>query len=166
MLYVLIVISHDRRVIKHFAITSHPTSAWVAQQLREATPFGNQPEYLIHDNDRIFVSKDLQGFLTNTKIKSMRTGFHSPWQNGICERTVGILRRELFDHIIPMNEKHLKYLLCSYIHNYYNPHRTHQSIGRQTPFPSERPTKTSIAETNLISEPVLGGLYHNYRKAA
>ena len=60
VLYVLIVISHDRRVIKHFAITSHPTSAWVAQQLREATPFGNQPEYLIHDNDRIFVSKELQ----------------------------------------------------------------------------------------------------------
>ena len=166
VLYVLIVISHDRRVIKHFAITSHPTSAWVAQQLREATPFGNQPEYLIHDNDRIFVSKELQAFLTNTEIKSIRTGFHSPWQNGICERTVGILRRELLDHIIPMNEKHLEYLLRTYIYDYYNPHRTHQGIGRQTPFPSERPPETSIAKTNLISNPVLGGLYHNYRKAA
>ena len=166
VLYVLIVICHDRRVIKHFAITSHPTSAWVAQQLREATPFGNQPEYLIHDNDRIFVSKELQTFLANTKIKSMRTGFHSPWQNGICERTVSILRRELLDHIIPMNEKHLECLIRGYIHDYYNPNRTHQAINRQTPLPSSKPAETSIAETNLISKPVLGGLYHNYRKAA
>jgi putative transposase len=166
VLYVLIVISHDHRVIKHFAITPHPTSAWVAQQLREATPFGMQPEYLIHDNDRIFVSKELQLFLANTKIRSVRTGFHSPWQNGICERTVGILRRELLDHIIPMNEKHLECLLKEYIDHYYNPQRTHQGIGRQAPLPSVRPAETSIAKTALISEPVLGGLYHNYRKAA
>ena len=74
--------------------------------------------------------------------------------------------RELLDHIIPMNQKHLECLLKEYIDHYYNPHRTHQGIRRQTPFPSERPTKTSIAEPNLISKPVLGGLYHNYRKAA
>ena len=88
VLYVLVIISHDRKAIQHVAVTTHPTSAWVVQQIREATPFGMQPEYLIHDNDRIFVSKELQTFLTNTKIKSIRTGFHSPWQNGICERTV------------------------------------------------------------------------------
>ena len=166
VLYVLIIISHDRRVIKHFAITSHPTSAWVAQQLREATPFGNQPEYLIHDNDRIFVSKELQTFLTSSKITSVRTGFHSPWQNGICERTVGVLRRELLDHVIPVNEKHLEFLLHSYIYDYYNPNRTHQGIGRQTPVSSSKLEKTSINDTSLISEPVLGGLYHNYYKAA
>jgi putative transposase len=160
------IISHDRRVIQHVAVTTHPTSAWVAQQLREATPFGNQPEYLIHDNDRIFVSQELQLFLANTKIKSVRTGFHSPWQNGICERTVGILRRELLDHVIPMNEKHLEYLLHGFIHDYYNPSRTHQGIGRQTPLSSVKPGETPIGKTSLISEPVLGGLYHNYRKAA
>jgi putative transposase len=166
VLYVLVIVSHDRRVIKHFAITSHPTSAWVVQQLREATPFGNQPEYLIHDNDRIFVSQELQLFLANTKIKSVRTGFHSPWQNGICERTVGILRWELLDHVIPMNEKHLEYLLHGFIHDYYNPSRTHQGIGRQTPLPSIKRTKTFINKTSLISEPILGGLYHNYHKVA
>ncbi|HBF36113.1 MAG TPA: integrase [Firmicutes bacterium] len=166
VLYVLMIVSHDRRVIKHFAITSHPTSAWVAQQLRETTSFGMQPEYLIHDNDSIFVSNDLQAFLANTKIRSVRTGFHSPWQNGICERTVGILRRELLDHIIPMNEKHLEYLLKKYIDHYYNPHRTHQGIGRQTPLSSVKRTKTLINKTSLISEPILGGLYHNYHKVA
>ncbi len=138
----------------------------VAQQLREATSFGNQPEYLNHDNDRIFVSKDLQTFLAGSKITSIHTGFHSPWQNGICERTVGILRRELLDHIIPMNQKHLECLIRGYIHDYYNPNRTHQAINRQIPLPSSKPVETSIAETNLIFKPFLGGLYHNYRKAA
>ena len=109
VLYVFVIISHDRRAIKHFAITSHPTSAWVAQQLREATPFGIQPKYLIHDNDKSFVSKDLQEFLVKAKIKSVRTGYRSPWQNGVCERTVGIIRRELLDHIIPLNEQHLTF---------------------------------------------------------
>ena len=166
VLYVIVIISHERRVIKHFAITNHPTSAWVAQQLREATPFGLQPKYLIHDNDTIFVSKDLQEFLANSKIKSVKTGYRSPWQNGICERAVGILRRELLDHIIPFNENHLEYLLREYIFSYYNPTRTHQGIERQTPLISEKPAKTSIAETSLTSDTLLGGLYHNYRKVA
>jgi putative transposase len=88
-----------------------------------------QPEYLVHDNDRIFVSKDLQAFLAKLKIKSVKTGYHCPWQNGVCERAVGILRRELLDHIVPFNEKHLEYLLKEYIDGYYNPCRTHQGIG-------------------------------------
>ena len=138
----------------------------VLQQLREATPFGMQPKYLIHDNDNIFASKDLQKFLANSKITSVRTSYRSPWQNGICERTVGILRRELLDHIIPFNEGHLGSLLGEYIDGYYNPSRTHQGIERQTPIISEDSVKTAIAETSLISEPILSGLYHNYRKAA
>jgi putative transposase len=166
VLYVLVIINHDRRVIEHVAITAHPTSAWVAQQLREATPYGIQPKYLIHDNDRIFVSKDLLAFLTNSKIKSVKTGYHSPWQNGICERAIGILRRELLDHIIPFDEKHLDRLLKEYIDHYYNPHRTHQGIGRQTPILSEEPPETLVFETGLTSKPILGGLYHTYRKAA
>jgi putative transposase len=166
VLYVLVIISHDRRMIKHVAITQHLSSAWMAQQLREATPYGMQPKYLIHDNDRIFVRKDLQAFLTNSKIKSVKTGYHSSWQNGICERAIGILRRELLDHIISFDEKHLDCLLKEYIHNYYNPSRTHQGIRRQTPLPSSKPTKALITNTSLASVPVLGGLYHNYRKAS
>ena len=63
VLYVLIIISHDRRKIVHFAVTSNPSSAWVAQQIREATPFGKAPKYLLHDNDNIFTSKLLQNFI-------------------------------------------------------------------------------------------------------
>ncbi len=166
MLYVFVIISHERREIKHFAVTGHPTSAWVAQQLKEATPYGMQPEYLIPDNDSIFVSKEFQEFLANTKIQSVRTGYRSPWQNGICERTIGILRRELLDHIIPFNEKHLEYLLKEYVNRYYNPSRTHQGIGRETPVLSVKSMETAIDATSLVAEPVLGGLYHNYRKTA
>ena len=165
-LYVLLILSHDRRKIEHVAVTAHPTSAWVAHQIREATPFGTNPEYLLHDNDGIFTAKDFQEFLANSKIQSLRTSFHSPWQNGICERAVGILRRELLDHIIPLNEKHLENLLREYIEKYYNPVRTHQGINCQTPILSEKPPETLVADTVLQSEPILGGLYHCYRKAA
>lgn len=164
VLYVLIIISHDRRKIEHFAVTTNPSSAWVAQQLKEATPFGYQPKYLIHDNDSSFVSKNLQEFLANSGIKSVRTTFRSPWQNGICERTVGILRRELLDHVIPFNEAHLYRLLREYVLGYYNPVRTHQGVNRQSPLPFEKPPDSSIAGSVLTSEPILGGLYHRYRK--
>jgi transposase InsO family protein len=125
-LYVFLMISHDRRRIEHFAVTANPSSAWIAQQIREATPYGQTPQYLIHDNDSIFTAGLLQKFLSNTNIKAKRTGFHAPWQNGVCERTVGILRQELLNHVIPLNEKHLERLLREYIDGYYNPARTHQ----------------------------------------
>jgi len=164
--YVLLIVSHDRRKIEHVAVTANPTSAWVVHQIREATPFGSNPDYLLHDNDSIFTSKDFQEFLANSKIKSLRASFRSPWQNGICERTIGILRRELLDHIIPLNEKHLEYLLREYIGKYYNPARPHQGINCQTPILSVKQPETSIADTVLVSEPILSGLYYNYRKAA
>jgi transposase InsO family protein len=119
ILYVLVIISHDRRKIEHFAVTSNPSSAWVAQQIREATPYGSAPKYLVHDNDAIFISAYFQQFLKNTNIKSKKTGYHCPWQNGICERVGGILRRELLDYIIPLNERHLESLLSIYINRYY-----------------------------------------------
>ena len=166
VLYVFILISHDRRRIEHFAVTTNPSSAWVAQQIREATPFGEIPKYLIHDNDSIFTSRELQNFLTNTNIKSKKTGFKCPWQNGVCERTVGILRQELLNHIIPINEKHLKYLLKEYIGKYYNYVRTHQGVECQTPIISEKLPKTTAAKTVLKSKPILHGLYHGYQKIA
>jgi putative transposase len=166
VLYVFLIVSHDRRKIEHFTVTANPSSAWVAQQIREATPYGETPEYLIHDNDSIFTARLLQQFLENTNIKAKRTGFHSPWQNGICERTVGILRQELLNHVIPLNKKHLERLLREYIEGYYNTARTHQGINCQTPILSAEPVKTVVADTVLTGEPILNGLYHRYKKVA
>jgi hypothetical protein len=80
VLYVFIIISHDRRKIEHFAVTSNPTSAWVARQIRDATPYGIVPEYMIHDNDTILTSDLLQKFFINSNIKVKKTSVRSPWQ--------------------------------------------------------------------------------------
>jgi transposase InsO family protein len=98
VLYVLVIIRHDRIVIQHVAVTMHPTADWVVQQLREATPFGEQPKYVIHDKDAVLRSQAVQDFLSNASIKSVRTGFKRPQQNGVAERVNGTLRRELLDH--------------------------------------------------------------------
>jgi transposase InsO family protein len=166
VLYVFIIVSHARRRIEHFGVTTNPTAAWVKQQVRNATPFGKQPKYLLHDNDSIFTAGCLQAFLSNANIKSVRTAYCSPWQNGICERTVGIIRQEVLNHIIPLDENHLHSILHRYIDGYYNSHRTHQGIGCRTPDIKPRPPKTTIAETKLVSTELLGGLYHTYEKVA
>jgi len=164
-LYVFLMIHHGRREIKHFAVTDHPTAAWVTQQVRNATSFGDQPEYLLHDNDPAFKDQGFQQFLSHSNIKSKSITPYSPWQNGICERLVGIVRRDLLDHVIPMNQRHLERLLAEYV-KYYNNVRTHQALGGETPVESPRPPLTLVKDTKLKAKPILGGLYHEYQKAA
>jgi transposase InsO family protein len=163
VLHVLFIISHDRRKIEHFAVTENPCAKWVTQQMRNCTPFGKQPLYLIHDNDPILTSMNFQGFLSSSNIKSKRIMPRCPWQNGICERLIGIVRRELLDHVIPLNERHLNCLLAEYV-EYYNNVRTHQSISCQTPVKSIQSPKTKAKDTVLRAKPILGGLYHSYEK--
>lgn len=163
-LYVLIIIHHGTRQIIHYAITANPDSTWVIQQLRNATPFGVGPKYLVHDNDPVFVSRDVQRFLSSSAIKSKRISVNSPWQNPYAERMIGILRQELLNHVIPLNAPHLDWLLREYIENYYNPHRTHQGLGGQTPIPTPEYPLTDVSDTKLIATPVLNGLYHTYDK--
>lgn len=166
VLYVFVIVNHDRRTIKHIGVTANPTSFWIAQQLRNAFPFGVHPRYMVHDNDSVFISEKVKGFLVSSGIKPVRTSYRSPWQNGICERTIGILRRKLLDHIIPLDEEHLYKILTEYVEKYYNPVRTHQGVGRKTPIPSEFPNPPPKYFSEFDSEPILGGLYHKYKKAA
>jgi len=165
VLYVLLIISHDRRKIEHFAVTEHPTAKWLSQQIRNATPLGHQPRYLIHDNGQPFKDKLFQRFLADCGIKSKCITPYSPWQNGICERLVGIVRRELFDQIIPLNQRHLECLLTEYVY-YYNHVRTHQALDGETPVQTAPLPKTLTRDTVLEARPILGGLYHEYRKVA
>ena len=165
LVYVLLIINHHRRKIEHFAVTSTPSAEWVKQQLKNATPFNKKTKYLIHDNDKMFRAESFQLFLKSANIISKRTTIHSPWQNGICERLVGIVKQDLLNHIIPLNEKHLHKLLYEYVNEYYNFNRTHQGINCETPIRKKPPIKSFIKDTKLISSPVLGGLYHNYTKS-
>ena len=94
------------------------------------------------------------------------TAYRSPWQNGICERAIGTLKRELVDHVIPLNDKHLQKLLREYVNEYYNTHRTHQGINCETPDKTKTYQPTLIKNTKLVAKPILGGLYTVYDKVA
>lgn len=127
---------------------------------------GIQPKYLIRDNDSIY-GGSVPTFLRNCNIEEVRTAYHSPWQNPFAERVIGILRRELLDHIIPLNECHLHRLLREYIDKYYHPVRTHSSLDHKPPLYDVSVKKSQLSPDDpLESEPILGGLYHSYRAKA
>ena len=128
VLYCFFVISHDRRRILHYSVTQHPGSAWVTQQLREAFPYDSAPEYLIFDRATNF-SEEVVSAIKSFGIKPKRTSFRSPWQNGIAERWVGNCRRDLLDHVIVLNERHLQRLMNEYVH-YYHEDRTHLALEK------------------------------------
>src|SRR5215470_13809630 len=114
VLYGFFVISHDRRRILHCNVTKHPTSMWIVQQLREAFPFDSARKFLIFDRDAKY-GMEIPAAVRSLRMRPVRTSFESPWQNGIAERWVGSCRRDLLDHVIAFNERHLKRLLCEYI---------------------------------------------------
>src|SRR5216683_1330607 len=131
VLYCFFVIRHDRRRILHFNITKHPTSSWIIQQLGEAFPFGAAPRFLIRDRDAKYGTK-VPAAIRSRKINAVLTSLESPWQNGVAERWVGSCRRELLDHVIALNERHLKRLLSEYV-SYHHEDRTHLGLNKETP---------------------------------
>lgn len=163
VLYCFFVIAHDRRRILHFNVTRHPTSAWVSQQLREAFPYDTVPKYLLHDRDSIF-NTDVVETIRTIGLKSVRTAFKSPWQNGIAERFVGCCRRDLLDHVIVLNEWHFKRLMRDYI-RYFHEDRTHLGLAKDTPAGRAKESNPS-ASCRVVPWPRLGGLHHRYQLAA
>jgi transposase InsO family protein len=159
LLYCFFVIEHERRKILHYNITSHPNAEWVVQQLRETFPEAGPYRYVILDRDAKF-NADVVSFLKETGLKPKRTSIASPWQNGIAERWVGSCRRELLDHVIPLNDKHLRRLIREYV-AYYEQDRIHDALDKDTP--QRRPVeKKPSPEATVISSPRLGGLHHRY----
>jgi putative transposase len=159
-LYCFFVISHDRRRILHFNVTKHPTSLWIVQQLREAFPFESAPRFVIFDRDAKY-GLEVPAAVRSLSVSPVRTSFASPWQNGVAERWVGSCRRDLLDHIIAVDERHLKRLLSEYI-RYYHEDRTHLGLGKGTP---DGRTRT-IVSGHVLSHVRLGGLHHRYDRAA
>jgi putative transposase len=159
ILYCFFVIAHDRRRILGCSVTKHPTSAWVIQQLRETFPYDLVPGYLIFDRATNF-NNEVIDTVKSFGIQPQRTSFRSPWQNGVAERWIGNCRRDLIDHVIVVNERHLKRLMNEYI-SYYHEDRTHLALEKRTP--AGRPAaKNPDAGRRVISMPRLGGLHHRY----
>jgi transposase InsO family protein len=163
ILYCFFVIAHDRRRILRCNVTRHPTSAWVIQQLREAFPYDSAPGYLIFDRGPQF-SNEVIETVKNFGIQAKRISFRSPWQNGVAEHWVGNCRRDLLDHVIVLNERHLKRLMFEYV-RYYHEDRTHLSLAKETPTGREAARKFG-ARGRVIAMPRLGGLHHRYDQAA
>ena len=159
VLYCFFVISHDRRRILHFGATEHPTSAWVVQQLRESFPFDSSPRYLLFDRGASF-REEVMSTMKSFGIEPKRTSFRSPWQNGIAERFVGSCRRDLLDHLIVLNERHLRRLMNEYI-RYYHDDRTHLGLDKETPARRKAGRNTAMS-AKVISIPRIGGLHHRY----
>jgi putative transposase len=153
----------SRRVI-HVGVTRSPTDAWVAQQLREATPFGHAPKYLIRDNDSKFGPCFARVAKTST-IKILKTPYHAPRANAICERFMRSVRQECLDHLLILQEKQLQRVLNEYV-VYFNQARPHQGIQQQIPDPSRSALSSHQTGDKVIALPVLGGLHHDYQWAA
>jgi len=163
VLYCFFVIAHDRRRILHCNVTRHPNSVWVIQQLREAFPYDSSPGYLIFDRATNF-NEEVVSSVKSLGIEPKRTSFRSPWQNGVGERWVGNCRRDLLDHVIVLNERHLKWLMKEYVGNYHDD-RTHLALAKGTPAGRKAGTN-SVAGHKVVSMPRLGGLHHRYDLAA
>ncbi|MGO9434833.1 MAG: transposase [Terracidiphilus sp.] len=163
VLYCFFVISHSRRQVLHCNVTRHPTSAWVTQQLRDAFPYECAPRHLIFDRGASF-NEEVAETIKSFGMEPKRTSFQSPWQNGIAERFVGSCRHDLLDHVIVLNERHLKRLMTEYV-RYYHDDRTHLGLGKQTPAGRNAATNVAIS-TTITSLPRLGGLHHRYDLAA
>ena len=157
VLFVLVVLAHDRRRVVHFNVTEHPTAQWTAQQLGEAFPFDTAPRYLIRDRDCIF-GEQVMRRIKSLGIEEVVTAPASPWQNAYVERVIGTLRRELLDHVVVLNERHLKRLSSSYL-AYYHPWRTHRSLDQDAP---DGRALRRADPGNVTEIPVVDGLHHVY----
>jgi transposase InsO family protein len=161
IVYVFFVLSLERRCVLHVNVTAHPYAAWAAQQIVEAIGAEIVPARLVRDRDAVF-GRAFDARVDNLGVRQLRTAPRSPWQNGLAERWVGTLRRELLDHVIVLGERHLLRLVRQHV-AYYNEDRPHMSLS------GDAPTGRAIeppSAGDVVALPRVGGLHHRYSRAA
>ena len=156
-LFAFLVLGHGRRQLLWIAVTRNPTAEWLARQITEAFPWDRTPTYIVRDNDKAF------GAVFTRRIQAMGirdrpASFRSPWQNGHVERLIGSIRRECTDHLIVLNEEHLRRILAKFS-TYYNEWRPHVSLGK------DAPNRRQIERFgDIAAHSILGGLHHRYAR--
>ena len=161
VLFVFIMLAHERRRLVHCNITEHPTAPWTAQHIVEAFPWDTAPRYVSRDRDSIYGTA-CQLRVKNLGREEVKIAPHSPWQNPYCERLSGSIRREVLDHVIVLNEQHLRRVLTASL-SYYHRFRTHLSLDMDCPHPrAVQPPETG----GVIALPEVGGLHHHYERQA
>jgi putative transposase len=161
VLFVFLVLAHERRRVLHFNITTNPTAEWTAQQILNAFPWDEAPRFLLRDRDGIY-GQYFRCRVKNMGIEQVVTAPRSPWQNPYVERLIGSIRRECLDHVVVLNERHLRRILTGYF-RYYHRWRTHQSLEMDCP---EHRDVHSMDRGRVFEVDHLGGLHHHYVRAA
>jgi putative transposase len=161
VLFVFIMLAHDRRRIVHVNVTEHPTAQWTVQQIVEAFPWDTAPRYVLRDRDHIY-SEHVRQRIKNMNIEEVRIAPRSPWQNPYCERLIGSIRRDALDHVMVLNEQHLRRMMRTYI-DYYHEWRTHLSLEMDAP---ESRAAQPPELGRVTKQPEVGGLHHHYERQA
>ena len=162
-IFAFFIVELGSREVVHVAVTRAPTSRWTAQQLREATPFGESPRFIIRDNDdKYWPEFDRAAKVSGIRV--LRTPVRAPRANAVCERYLGSARRECLDHVLILGERHLLSVIRAYV-RHFNTGRPHQGIGQRVPAGPVAST-VQCPSGHVVALPVLGGLHHEYRWAA
>jgi putative transposase len=159
LLFVFVVLRHDRRELLHLNVTDHATAVWTAQQIVEAFPEDTAPAYLLRDRDTIY-GEVFSRRVTGMGMREVLTAPRAPWQNPFVERVIGSIRRECLDHFFVLNEAHLRRLLRRYL-GYYTLSRPHQALGNNSPHP--RNVQPS-SRGRIAAIPQVGALHHRYQR--
>ena len=162
-IFAFFIIDINAKEVIHVGVTRGPSEKWTAQQLRDATPFGQGPHFIIRDRDDKF-GADFDRAAKGAGTKIIRTAVKAPLMNSICERFVGSARRECLDHIILIGERHMKHVLDEFCLRYFNTRRPHQGLAQRIPVSTPRQTCSDASK--VVAMPVLGGLHHDYQVAA
>jgi transposase InsO family protein len=160
-IFAFFIVEHATRRVIQVGATRAPSDSWVAQQLRNATPYGEGPRFLLRDRDSKFGAL-FDRAAAGVGVRVLRTPVRAPTANAICERFLGSVRRECLDHFLILGERHLDRVLAQYV-RYFNADRPHQGLAQQIPAGELRPANTN---GRVVEMPVLGGLHHAYRRAS
>lgn len=161
ILFVLVILSHDRRRIMHTNVTAEPNERWIAQQILEAVGTEDCYRFLLRDGD-VKYGEYFAHRVESAGLRHVVTAPGSQWQNAYAERVIGTIRRECTDHATILGERHLRWLMRRYV-AYYNGVRTHLGLGKDAPDgrntdPPER--------GGFRSRRHCGGLHHEYFRQA
>jgi putative transposase len=161
VLFVFLILAHERRRVLHFNVTANPTAEWTGQQIVEAFPWDETPRFLLRDRDKIYGAK-FRKRVGGLGIEEVLIAPRSPWQNPYVERLIGSIRRECLDHMIVVNERHLKRILTDYF-DYYHRWRMHQALERDCP---ESREVHAVDRGFVVEVDEVGGLHHHYERVA
>jgi transposase InsO family protein len=159
ILYMFLVLEHERRRVVHFHVTEGPSARWTGQPWVHAFPDDSAPKYVIRDK---IYGANLVRRVRAMGIEQVLTAPQSPWQNPYCERIIGTLRRNCLDHVIVLSEQHLRRILRKYL-EYVHGSRTHLALGKDAPDLRQR---ESADGGKVIALPRVGGLHHRYTRRA